>query len=675
MTREVETIIEELRVRLEELSYAYYVLADLRASDAEYDDLFAKLQRLEAEYPQYDREDSPSRKVGAPPLESFQPHRHVVPMLSLANAHNEEDIRDFDRRVLKSLGRDESTEGNARPVAYTLEPKIDGVGISLTYEAGSLVLASTRGDGTTGENITLNAKTINSVPLRLRGPKSEHPEFVEIRGEVFVEKSRFDAFNADRSEEEGRYANPRNFASGSLRQLDSSITAARPLDAFFYSVGELRGIKIKSQAELFQRLDTWGLKYAKSQLAFCPTIDDVVKAHQKLESIRDELPYEIDGTVIKVDDEELRQILGFRSRNPRWAVAVKFKSREASTRLLGVDVSIGRTGALTPVARLEPVPIGGVTISNASLHNYDEIERLDLRLGDRVLVERAGDVIPKVTKVLTAERTGAESKIEAPTQCPICGTPSQRDAEKVVLRCPNAVCPARIKGGLIHFVAKNALDIDGLGEKLVIQLVDEGLVTTYPDIFGLSLDQLLPLERMGATSAENLLAAIEKAKSTTLSRVLFGLGIRHVGASVAEILARHLKTLEGLLAANYEDLEAIHEVGEKAAAAVAEFAGDDDNRAMIEALIAAGIKTKVEEVSHGGAFAGLTFCVTGTLPTLSRQEAQNFIKKNGGKPVSAVSKKTDFLVAGEKAGSKLKKAEGYGLKILDEAALLKLAEG
>ncbi|MEZ6194991.1 MAG: NAD-dependent DNA ligase LigA [Planctomycetota bacterium] len=657
--------IAALRARIEELNRAYYVRSELLASDAEYDALFRELVALEDAHPELDSPTSPTKKVGAPPLEAFRSVTHGAPMLSLANAFDEADIRDFDLRVRRFLGDEDAR------VRYTIEPKIDGVGLSLTYEDGVLVLAATRGDSETGEDVTANARTIRSVPLALGGEEPP-PARVEIRGEVFAEKARFAAFNEGIAEAADRYANPRNFASGSLRQLDSGITAQRPLDAIFYALGLAEGVDVGSQADLVARFESWGLRTAGPHFRVCETIDEVVKEHARLEAARDELPFEIDGTVIKVDDFELRRVLGFRTRNPRWAVAVKFKAREASTRLLDVEISVGRTGALTPVAKLEPVGIGGVTVSSASLHNYDEIARLDVRIGDRVLVERAGDVIPKVTQVLLGERDGAETPIVAPTACPVCGTPAQRDEEEVVLRCPNVVCPARVKGAIKHFASKGALDVEGLGDKLVDQLVDRELVRSPADLFRLGKDDLVPLERMGERSAEKLVAALEKARHTTLPRLLFGLGIRHVGERVAEIVAGRIEKPLDLLELTAEDLEAVHEIGEKAAAAIVAWGAEPDNAALLRDLDAAGLEARPEVRAGAGPLDGATFVITGTLPNLSRKDAQNLIKKHGGKPVGAISRATDYLVAGEKPGSKLKKAEDYGIKVLDEAALLEL---
>ena len=659
---DISSRVDKLRQRLEELNHAYYVLDDPRTADSEYDDLFRELQDLEAKHPELDSLTSPTKKVGGQPLDEFQSYAHKEPMLSLANALNEEEVKDWDERIRKLLGDE------LKP-AYTFEPKVDGIGISLSYAKGELVMAATRGDGTTGEDVTPNVRTIKSIPWRLRASNHAHPDFIEIRGEVYAPVADFKAFNEARSEAEGRYANPRNFTSGSLRQLDSSMTSTRPLDALFYSAGRIEGQQIKSQTELIAALKSWGLKVAEPYFKSSDTIDEIIRWHRELEIGRDAVPYEIDGTVLKVDSSEQQQILGFRSRTPRWALACKFKSRQASTTLKDIVISVGRTGALTPVAVLEPVALAGVTVSSASLHNAEEIERLDLRIGDRVLVERAGDVIPKVIKVLTQERQGNELPFAMPKVCPSCNSPVAKDPVEIVIRCPNLACPGKLKGSVQHFTSKDALNVDGLGEKLVTQLVDAELVRDLADVLELQFDDVVALERMGKTSTENLIKAIDRAKKTTLTRAIYGLGIRHVGEHVAEVLAQHSGSLEKLIDIPIEDLTAIHEIGDKAAGSVREFSERSENRELIKKILSAGLETRVETRSNGGILGGKTIVITGTLPSLSRKEAENLVKKHGGKPVGSISKKTDFLLAGEKAGSKLKKAESLGVVVIDEEKL------
>ena len=658
--------IAALRRRIEELNYAYHVLDKPRASDAEYDRLFRELEDLEKRHPEFASADSPTRRIGAPPRDGFAAVRHKEPMMSLENAFGVEDLRDFDARLKRALGDD-------RPIRYIAEPKIDGISISLTYVDGVLATAATRGDGETGEDITPNVRTIRSVPLRLRDDRRPFPRLAEIRGEAYAEIAKFAAFNAKRSEEEGRYANPRNFTGGSLRQLDADVTAARPIDAFFYAAGRLEGAAPVSQTELLEALNDWGFRTAGKHIAVCDSIDAVIRHYRSVEAARDDLPFEIDGVVVKVDDFELRRILGARSRTPRWAIAAKFASRQASTRLLRIDVSVGRTGVLTPVAVLEAVPIGGVQVTSATLHNLDEIRRLDVREGDRVIVERAGDVIPKVVSVLAAERTGAERVFEMPTVCPACGTAIVKEDVEVAYRCPNVDCPAQVRGRILQFASSDAVDIDGLGEKIVDQLVATGLVRTPADLFKLDQQTLEGLERMGKKSAANLVAAIAKAKATTLPRLLFGLGIRHIGATTAELLAGRVRSLAGFRALSFEDALSIHGIGEEAARAAVDFTTSPSGRAQIDALLAAGLDpAPPEEAKNGGALAGKTVVITGTLSGLSRKEAENLVKKHGGKPVGSVSKATDFVVVGADAGSKRKKAEEYGIRILTEDEWLDL---
>ncbi len=666
---DVKKRIEDLRRRLEDLSYAYYVLDDPKVSDAEYDELFRELERLEKEHPEFDSPFSPTKKVGAPPASGFREVRHLEPMLSLANALNDDDIVDFDRRIKKDLG----LEGNT--VEYVMEPKVDGIGISLTYEDGKLTLGATRGDGYRGEDITDNVKTIRSIPLRLRSEDIPPPRLIEIRGEAYTEKALFEAFNARRTEEEGRYANPRNFTGGSLRQLDSKITASRPLDALFYATGRIDGANISSQKELLDHFKAWGLKTSEPWILLTNDIQQAVRHHTRLEEERDRIPYEIDGTVLKVNDFGLRRTLGIRTRSPRWAIACKFKPRQTSTRLIDVEVSVGRTGALTPVAVLEPVRIGGVTVSSASLHNWDEIHRLDVRIGDRVLVERAGDVIPKVVKTLTGERKGDEQPIPTPSHCPVCGTAVEKDEGEVIIRCPNRHCPAQLEGAILHFVSKDAMDIEGMGEKLVHQLVETGKVRTIADLYTLTKSDLISLERMGDLSADNLLEALESSKKTTLPRLIYALGIRHVGPHVAELVAGKIKDIRELYAASADELAAIHGIGEKAAHSIVGYFGSQEHRDVIDALLAAGVEARPTAPKGDGPLAGKTFVLTGTLTGMTRKDAENLIKRAGGKPVSSISRATDYLVVGEKPGSKLKKARALDVTIIDEEKLLELAGG
>jgi DNA ligase (NAD+) len=661
--------IDELRRRIDELNDAYYVRDEPRASDAEYDELFQELKDLEAAHPELASPSSPTQRVGAPPSAEFAQVRHREPMMSLENAMNAEELREFDGRVKRALGKEDA-------IAYVAEPKIDGISISLTYENGELKSAATRGDGLTGEDITANVRTIRSIPLRLRTDRRRAPELIEVRGEAYTEIARFKAFNDARSEAEGRYANPRNFTGGSLRQLDSTVTAARPLSAFFYSIGASSGVRLCAQSELFAALRDWGFRTADDLIVACASIEAAVAHYQKLDQERDSLPYEIDGAVVKVDDFELRAILGARSRTPRWAIAAKFASRQGSTRVSKIEISVGRTGVLTPFAVLEPVHIGGVTVTTASLHNIDEVRRLDVRAGDRVLVERAGDVIPKVVKVLIDERQDVDDPFAMPASCPVCGSGVVRDAEEVAIRCPNFSCPAQLRGRILHFASSDALNIEGLGEKLADQLTAKGIVKDPADLFALTEETLVALERMGRKSAANLVAAIERAKQTTLARLIYGLGIRHVGVSTAELIAERARSLEALMALDAGDIAAIHDVGQVAGDAVGEFTAEPHNRTMLERLLAAGVVAAPPERAAGaGPLAGKTVVITGTLEGLSRKDAENLVKRHGGKPVGSISKTTDYLLAGEKSGSKLKKAEALGVKVITQEELMAMIAG
>lgn len=654
--------IADLRRKVASLDHAYYVLDNPRVSDDEYDRLFHELRNLEEAHPEYRSPDSPTSRIGAPPRAEFVEAKHREPMMSLENAFGVDDIRAFDQKTRKALGSGDT------PLLWSCEPKIDGISISIVYENGRLVRAATRGDGETGEDITDNIKTIKSIPITLRTDRRAAPKFIEIRGEAYTEKKAFAAFNDRRTEEEGRYANPRNFTGGSLRQLDSAVTAARPITALFYAVGAIEDGELRSQKDLFSALEDWGFRTASKWIEFALGADGLVAYYEKIEKVRDDLPFEIDGTVLKVDDFELRKVLGARSRTPRWAIAAKFASRQASTRLERIDVSVGRTGVLTPVAVLEAVPIGGVTVTSATLHNLDEIRRLDCRAGDRVFVERAGDVIPKVVKVIVEDRVGDPPIFEMPTVCPVCGTGVVVDEEEVAIRCPNFLCPAQIKARILHFASTDALNIEGLGDKLVDQLVDKGIVKTPADLFRLDETTLADLDRMGKKSAAKLVAAIAKSKTTTMPRFLFGLGIRRVGAHIAEVIAEKFASIDDLSRASADDIESIHEIGPTAAQALSEFFADPRNRAMVDDLLLSGVTPLRPERSGGaGALSGKTIVITGTLEGLSRKDAENLVKRHGGKAVGSISRSTDYLLAGAEAGSKLKKAEELGVKIIDLA--------
>ena len=655
--------LEDLRQALHHHNYRYYVLDDPEISDAEYDRFMNELIALERRHPRLVTPDSPSQRVGAPPLDNFESVPHAVPMLSLDNGFEEEDIFEFDRRVRRLLQVDES-------VLYTAEPKMDGVAVELVYEEGVLKTASTRGDGVTGERITANVRTIRSVPFLLnRSSANRIPSLLEVRGEVFIGLRGFQRLNEERRKRElPPFANPRNAAAGSLRQLDSRITAERPLEIFFYGIGRMRDLAPQTHGELLQMLRSLGLRtnpLARSQI----TIFEAVDYYRELADRRLDLEYDIDGVVVKVDDIDAQQRLGATSRSPRWAIAYKFSAVQETTRLLGIEVQVGRTGALTPVAKLEPVSIGGVTVRRATLHNEDEIRRKDIRIGDRVLVQRAGDVIPEVVKVIDSARNGMERAFDFPERCPACGSRAVRMQGEAVSRCMNSRCEAQLKERIRHFGSKAAFDIDGLGEKLVDQLVEKGLVKTYADLFRLDAETLSRLDRMGEKSAENLIAALEAGKRVLLSRFIYALGIRHVGEHVASILADRFGDLDKWIAAPEDELAAVDGVGPVIAASIRAFFGRHENREVVEQLKDAGVKIHHEkkETDLGG-LAGKVFVLTGALSGMTRDDAKRRIEAAGGKVTGSVSGKTDYLVVGGEPGSKLERAQQLGVEILNEEA-------
>ena len=655
--------VAELRRELAEHNYRYYILDTPSVSDAEYDRLFAELQALETAQPELATPDSPTQRVGAQPASEFAPVKRAAPMLSLENAFGEEELREFEARTRRFLG-----VGSETGIPYVAEPKIDGLAVELVYEAGTLVVGSTRGDGTTGEDITQNLRTIRSIPLRLRADEpAELPAQLSVRGEVFMALADFKRHNREREERgEPAFANPRNMAAGSLRQLDPRITAARPLDAFFYTIGVKRGgPRIRSQWELLQYLPALGFKV--NPLA--RRVADLAAAAafvRQLEARRDELPYEIDGVVIKVDDFGLQEELGVKSRSPRWAVAVKFASRQETTQVMDIVVQVGRTGVLTPVAVLKPVRVGGVEVRRATLHNLDEIERKDVRIGDTVLVGRAGDVIPEVVQVITDQRTGGERQFVMPERCPECGSEVEREEGGVAFRCVGLACPAQVKERIRHFAGRGGMDIAGLGDKLVHQLVERGLVRDVADLYQLDLATLAGLERMGEKSAENLLAAIAGSKVAPLDRFLFALGIRHVGETVARDLAAHFGALAPILDASEEALLEVDGVGPEVAHALRSFFADPANRQAIERLLQAGVAPRGPARADSAALAGKSFVFTGTLGQMSRHEAEEAVRAHGGKVSSTVTKATHYLVAGENPGSKAERAKAVGVPILSE---------
>ncbi len=659
-----------LRELIEDANRRYHVLDDPSISDAEYDALFAELLALEERHPDVRTPDSPTARIGAPPSPDFAAAAHLAPMLSLENAMSEEEFRDWYRRMGTFL-----RDPDFAP-ALVVEPKIDGVSVSLLFEDGILVRAATRGDGAVGEDVTANVRTIRGLPLRLRPEGPPIPSRVEIRGEIFVGKDRFEAFNRARTEEEGRFANPRNFAAGSLRQLDSRITAARPLEIALYGLGAVEGPAPDTQTAWLAALGAWGLPTVSDEIRTVATPDDAVAHRRRLETARDATRYEMDGVVVKVDSFAAQRALGFRSRTPRFAVAWKFPPRQKTTTLLAIETSVGRTGALTPVAVLEAVELGGVTVTSASLHNQDEVDRLDARVGDRVLVERAGDVIPRIVKVVREARTGDPPRFRIPARCPVCGSATVRGADEVVTFCPRMSCPAQVRGRILHFASREGLDIDGLGEKLVTQLVDSGRIRRPDEIFDLTADEIAGLERQGPKSAANLVAAIDRARRTTLPRLVHALGIPSVGEHTADVIAAATGSLEALAEAGEDDLLAIHGVGPVTAREIRAFFDNPENRAVLEGLKRRDVVAAASaRPAAGGALAGLTLVVTGTLPTLSRGEAERLIREHGGHPASSVSRKTSYVVAGESPGSKLARATELGIPVLDEDGLLRLIAG
>jgi len=660
--------IEKLRNEIERHNHLYYVEANPEISDAEYDALFARLRDLEAAHPDLITPESPTQRVGAVPSQAFGSIEHSIPMLSLANAFDEEELLDFDRRVRSSLGVEE--------ILYVAEPKLDGLSVELVYENGRLVSGSTRGDGRVGEDILANLKTIGSIPLRLRMHGEAVPQRLEVRGEVYIERAAFRALNHLRAQQGlDPFANPRNLAAGSLRQIDPRVTAERPLSIFCYDVGKVEGVEMASQHALLELLPRLGLR-ANPLYRICHGITSVLVFYHEMIARRNSLAYEVDGVVAKVDDFALRQRLGSIRRSPRWAIAGKFPAEHAITTLLDIDVSIGRTGVLTPVAVLEPVRVHGVEISNATLHNEDEILRKDLRIGDRVVIQRAGDVIPQVVRSLPELRNGTERRFMMPTTCPACSSTVYRAEGDAAHRCLNASCPARLSQSILHFVSKGALDIEGIGSKLVDQLVHRGLVRSPADLFRLDRETLIALERMGPTSADNLLQRLERAKSSPLSRLLFGLGIPGIGAHSAENLARRFPSIDALAAASEAELIAVDEIGPLTAHSILAFFRNPANAALLVDLETVGISPIAEMTVaiEEGALVGRRFVFTGTLATLTRQDASQLVKSMGGLVSSSVTQSTDFAVCGEKPGSKAERARELGIEILNEAQFLKLVQ-
>jgi DNA ligase (NAD+) len=670
-TPDVEQEIESLRERLETWNHQYYVLDEPTVPDAEYDRCMARLRELEAAHPELLREDSPTQRVGAAPLDRFRQVTHELPMLSLDNAFDAQSLRDFNRRLMDRLGEGE------RVLEYACEPKLDGIAVSLLYRDGLLERGATRGDGTTGEDITHTVRTIHSIPLRLLG--EGYPALLEVRGEVYMPKAGFEEMNR-RAREQGErtFVNPRNAAAGSLRQLDARIAAERPLEMCCYGVGLVEGGELPERhSEVLEQLQRWGLR-VNPESRVVRGIEACEAYYEELASRRQDLPYDIDGIVYKVNEFALQRRLGFVSRAPRWAIARKFPAQEEMTRLLDVEFQVGRTGAITPVARLEPVFVGGVTVSNATLHNADEIERLGVMVGDSVIVRRAGDVIPQVVSVVADSRPPDARPVVFPTACPVCGSVVEREADEAVMRCMGGlVCAAQQKAAIRHFASRRAMDIEGLGDKLVEQLVDRGLVENVAGLYRLQRETLLGLERMGAKSVDNLLAALEKSKETTLPRFIFALGIREVGEATALNLARHFGSWEALTAASDEELLAVPDVGPVVADHLRQFFDSPASMAVVAALRDAGVRWPDLAVARTGELplAGQTWVVTGKLESMGRNEAKSRLQELGAKVAGSVSAKTYCVVAGPGAGSKLARAEELGVEVIEEEAFLALLAG
>jgi DNA ligase (NAD+) len=658
--------IEKLRHEINEHNYRYYVLDDPIVSDAEYDQLLQQLQQLEKQHPEFIKKDSPTQRIGAEPLKDFKEIQHKIPMLSLDNAFTEEDVIAFDQRIHDRLKIKHDIE-------YVCEPKLDGLAITIIYEKGLLICAATRGDGTRGEDVTENVRTIHSVPLRLRG--DDYPDMLEVRGEVYMPKKGFEALNA-RAEQKGEkiFVNPRNAAAGSIRQLDSRITAERPLSIFCYGIGLVeKGVLPDQHSEILGSLKKWGF-CVNPEIKVVTGIQKCLEYHKEMQEKRIRLPYEIDGVVYKVNNIKTQSELGFVSRAPRFAVAHKFPAQEVTTIIESVEFQVGRTGALTPVARLKPIFVGGVTVSNATLHNMDEVHRKDIHVHDAVIVRRAGDVIPEIVGVIKQRRPADSEKIILPKYCPVCHSKVEYIEGEAIARCSGGLfCPAQRKEAIKHFASRRAMDIEGLGEKLVDQLVDLKLIESVSDLYSLKLNQLANLERMAEKSAQNILDALEKSKNTTLSRFLYALGIREVGEATAKQLANHFGDLAPLFSAAEESLQEIQDIGPVVAKHIVSFFKEKHNRQVIEKLMHAGIHwEKIKKVTRALPLAGKTFVLTGTLHAMTREAAKEKLESLGAKISNSVSAKTSYVVAGGDAGSKLEKAKKLNLKILNEKQFLDL---
>jgi DNA ligase (NAD+) len=652
-----------LRNELHRHNHLYYVLDQPEVSDAEYDRLFDELASLEKQFPELVTPDSPTQRVGAPPLEEFQTVRHSLPMLSLGKATSEPEFLDFHRRVVELSG--------AEKISYVVEPKFDGLAVEVVYTKGFFSLGSTRGDGILGEEVTLNLKTVKSIPLRLRG--KDIPERIEVRGEVIMNKEDFATLNKEREKAgEPLFANPRNAAAGSVRQLDSKVTATRPLTMFAHGTGVITGKELSSHWDTLAYLKQLGFKVSE-HIALCTRIEQVKRYYEEILARRDQLPHEIDGIVIKANDVDLQRRLGEISRSPRWAVAWKFPAQQEHTVVKDIIVSVGRTGALTPVAILEPVRVAGVEVSRATLHNEDEVRKKDIRIGDTVVIQRAGDVIPEVVKVIETKRTGREKPFVMPDLCPVCGSKVERPEGEAVHRCTGLACPAQIKEHLAHFASKGAMDIDGLGYKFLEQMVDKGIIHDQADLYRLKKENLMEMDRMGDKLAQNLLDAIDKSRKPALANLIYALGIRNVGEHLATVLARNFKSIDNLAGQSVEDLTQVHEIGPIVAESLYNFFHNPKNLTVLDKLKEGGVvfpeeKAELQETP----LTGRTFVITGGLDSMTRDEARKIIETSGGRVSSSVSKKTDFVVVGKDPGSKYTEARRLGVRTLSEGEFKKM---
>ncbi|MGH2332106.1 NAD-dependent DNA ligase LigA [Thermoanaerobacter mathranii] len=653
--------IKELREKINYHNYRYYVLDQPEISDYEYDMLMRELIELEEKYPELKTPDSPSQRVGGEPLKEFEPFTHIVPMLSLANAFSEGELKDFDRRVREAVG----------DVEYVVELKIDGLSVELIYENGIFTVGSTRGDGIIGENVTQNLKTIKSIPLRLKDNVS-----LVVRGEVFMPRASFERLNTEREKlGESLFANPRNAAAGSLRQLDPKVTAKRDLDIFIFNLQRVEGRKFKTHVETLEFLKEQGFKVIPIHKK-CSNIDEVIREIEEIRNLKDKLPYDIDGAVVKVNDLEKREILGQTAKEPRWAIAFKYPAERKKTKVLDIIVQVGRTGALTPTAILEPVPISGSVVSRATLHNEDYIKEKDIRIGDTVIIQKAGEIIPEVVEVVKEERTGHEREFIMPDKCPVCGALAVRLPGEAVRRCTSVNCPAQLLRGIIHFASKDAMDIEGLGPAIINQLLSNGLIHNIADLYYLKYEDLIQLERMGDKSVKNLLNAIEESKTRDLDRLLFGLGINLIGSKAAQVIAEHFKTMDNIMKAKFEDFTKLPDVGPKMARSIVSFFAEKQNVETIEKLKKAGVNMKkLSKEKVSSIFEGKTFVLTGALENYTREEATRIIEERGGKVTNSVSKKTDYVLVGKDPGSKLKKAQELGIEIIDEKQFEEMLKG